>query len=283
MLKLEEITKHPVFSKQFENKLLFSNHENDVSISYKSTYTLKYVIEGTKYYNYNNQDIKVSKNQYVILNHDSKITTEAKKGTKGLSFFLSPTLVNEIYNYNTNTNSNPRFLEVTQKKSNSDLGLLLDKIALLYQNEQPIFMQQKDDLFIHLAETIVTKQMNIDNKFRALNIVKHNTKKELFKLIEVSKEYLNDNVSENISLDLISKDVGISKYYLHRLFTEINGNSPLQYLTLLRLKKAKDRLKYSEDSIFEIAISCGFDNTPYFSNIFKKYIGLSPSEYRNLF
>lgn len=280
MIKIEKITGIPTFSNQLENKVLYSNHSNDIEISYKSTYTLKYVIEGKKHYNYNNQDIEVLKNQYLILNNDSKITTEAKKGTRGLSFFLSPKLINEIYHYHTNSNSSIEFFEVTQKESNSNTHCLLDKIAYLYEHNQTIFKHQMDNLFIQVSELIVQEQISIDSKFMKLKIVKHNTKKELYKLITYTKEYLNDNFKENISLDIISRDIGISKYYLHRLFTEINGNTLLSYLTVIRLERAKNKLQYSKNSIFEIAIACGFDNTSYFSNIFKKYMGFSPSQFR---
>jgi AraC-like DNA-binding protein len=46
------------------------------------------------------------------------------------------------------------------------------------------------------------------------------------------------------------------------------------------LEKAKNKIQYSKDSISEIAFKCGFDNTAYFSNVFKKYVGLSPTQFR---
>ncbi len=280
MIKLEEITTTPTFSNQLENKVLYSNHSNDISISYLSTYTLKYVIEGIKHYNYNNQNIEVSKNQYLVLNNNSKITSEVKKGTKGLSFFLSSKLINEIYSYHTNNNSSIEFLELTHKKPNSKAHYLLNEIAYLYEHNQIVFKQQMEDLFIQVSELIVQEQVNVDDNFIKLKIVKHNTKKELYKLVTDAREYLNDNFEEDISLDKISRDIGISKYYLHRLFTEINGNTPLGYLTAIRLKEAKNKLRYSKDSIIEIAIACGFNNASYFSNIFKKYTGFSPTQFR---
>jgi len=280
MVKFEKITTIPTFLNQSENKILFSNHSDDISISYESTFTLKYVIEGVKQYSYNNLDIEVSKNQYLILNNNSKITTKAQRGTKGLSFFLSQKLVNEIYSYHFSHKSCPDFLEVTQKKSNNEVGFLLDKIAHLYENNPITFKQQVDNLFIRISEEIVQEQINIDSNFKTLKIVKHKTKKELFKLVVVAKEYLNDHISDNISLDIISRDIGISKYYLHRLFKEINGKTLLEHLTTIRIEKAINRLQYSKDSIFEIAMACGFDNSSYFSNIFKKHTGFSPSQFR---
>ncbi len=280
MIQLEEITSIPTFSNQLENKLLYSNHTNDISISYQSTYTIKYVIDGVKHYNYNNQDIEVSNSQYLILNNDSLITTEAKKGTKGLSLFLSSKLINEISHFYSRSNSSIKFLEVIQRNSNQKFNNLLNEIVYLYENNQISLKQQIDDLFVAISELIVQEQLSIDNNFMNLKVVKHNTKRELYKSIIETKEYLNDNFKEKISLDIISRDVGVSKYYLHRLFREINGNTPLEYLKNIRLEKAKNKLQHSKDSIFEIAFKCGFDNSAYFSNVFKKHVGLSPTQFR---
>lgn len=280
MIQLEEITSIPTFSNQLENKLLYSNHTNDISISYQSTYTIKYVIDGVKHYNYNNQDIEVSNSQYLILNNDSLITTEAKKGTKGLSLFLSSKLINEISHFYSRSNSSIKFLQVIQRNSNQKFNNLLNEIVYLYENNQISLKQQIDDLFVAISELIVQEQLSIDNNFMNLKVVKHNTKRELYKSIIETKEYLNDNFKEKISLDIISRDVGVSKYYLHRLFREINGNTPLEYLKNIRLEKAKNKLQYSKDSIFEIAFKCGFDNSAYFSNVFKKHVGLSPTQFR---
>jgi len=280
MIKLEEITSIPTFSNQLENKLLYSNHSDDISISYQTTYTIKYVIDGVKHYNYNNQDIEVSNSQYLILNNDSLITTEARKGTKGLSLFLSSKLINEISHFYSRNNSSIKFLEIIQRNSSQKINNLLNEIVYLYENNQIGLKQQIDDLFIAISELIVQEQLSIDNNFMNLKVVKHDTKRELYKSIIETKEYLNDNFKEKISLDIISRDVGISKYYLHRVFREINGNTPLEYLKNIRLEKAKNKLQYSKDSIFEIAFNCGFDTTSYFSNIFKKHIGLSPTQFR---
>ncbi len=280
MIQLEEINSPPTFTNQLENKILYSNHSKDISVSYQSTYTIKYVIDGLKHYNYNQQDIKVCKNQYVILNKDSQITTEAKKGTKGLSFFLSPELIQEISLFFTGNSSPVEFLEVTQKASDHNINRLLKSMAYQYEHKLIHYQKQLDDAFIKISELIVFQQNLVDKGFDKLKVKRHNTKRELYQLITEAKSYLHDNLQEHISLNTISSDIGISKYYLHRLFTEINGITPLGYLTSIRLEKAKNLLQYSNNSILDIAISCGFDNTPYFSNLFKKHIGLSPSQFR---
>ncbi len=282
MIKLEEITSNPTFSNQLENKILYSNHSNDISVSYQSTYTIKYVINGTKYYRFNNQDIKVSKDQYLILNNNNQITTEAKKGTKGLSLFLSPKLINEIYHFYAGCNSPIKFFEIIQKSTNNKISDLLNRIIYLYEKDQIYLKQQTEDLFIAISELIIQEQVSVDSDFKKLKIVKYNTKKELYKSATLARGYFNDNFKEKISLDTMSKEIGISKYYLHRVFKEINGKTPLEYLTTIRLDNAKNKLQYSKETIFEIAMTSGFDNTTYFSNLFKKHIGISPTQFRKM-
>ncbi|WP_217704360.1 helix-turn-helix transcriptional regulator [Aquimarina sp. TRL1] len=280
MIKLEEVTNTPAFSSQLENKMLYADHSRDISISYQTTYTLKYVIEGEKQYYYNQQRIKVSKNQYLLLNAGNKITTKAKKGTKGLSLFLAPRLIDEIYGYHTNTELPLQFLEVPQENNNSHIAFLLTRAAQLYREQPDVFKQEKEALFIRTSELIVQEQMALQRKFGKLKIVKHDTKKELYKLAIGAREYLHDHYKEQLSLERLSKDIGMSKYYLHRLFTEIYGRTPQSYLTAIRLEKARYQLQNSAAAVMEIAVDCGFDTVAYFSNTFKKHTGYTPSQFR---
>ena len=200
-----------------------------------------------------------------------------KKGTKGVSFFLSHQLVSEIYSSYSDTESPLDFFEIAQTCTDTKIGNWLTQTATALEQASLPF---KEELFIEISEMVVKQQIAINTNFSELNIVKHRTKEELYKAIILAKAYLNDNLDTAFSLDLFSRNIGISKYYLHRLFKEITGKTPLEYLTYIRLKKAIDKLQNSKSSIFEIAIACGFENAPYFSTVFKKHLGLSPSQYR---
>ncbi|TDQ30211.1 helix-turn-helix transcriptional regulator [Tenacibaculum caenipelagi] len=280
MVEFKKVTKLPSFSHQLDNKILYSEHNEDIEVNYKSTYTLKYVIEGSKCYNLNNKDIHVSSGQYLILN-DSNINTKAFKGTRGFSLFLSHQLISEIHNnLYSNSDYSLDFFEYPQSSYNNEIGYQLCKTTYLFNNNPSVFKLQMQDLFIKLSEIIIKEQVDLEKKFSELKIQKYNTKKEIFKHVISTKEFINDSFSHKITLEKLSESIGISKYYLHRLFSEVTGNTPIEYLTFVRLKNAKQQLKYSNKSIFEIAIDCGFDNTPYFSNIFKSYFGVPPTVYR---
>ncbi|MFC6331816.1 AraC family ligand binding domain-containing protein [Paenibacillus septentrionalis] len=95
-------------------------------------------------------------------------------------------------------------------------------------------------------------------------------------------EYLREHYKERITLDHLSKLTGLSKYYLLRSFTKQKGISPYSYLETLRISKAK---KLLEKGIMPIdaALETGFVDQSHFTNFFKKFIGLTPKQYMNIF
>jgi AraC family transcriptional regulator len=281
MISLEEISTAPNFESQLDNKVLYAHHVEDMAITYDTTYTIKYVIQGAKQYYQEDQHVQLLQNQYIILNDENTLTTEVKKGTRGLSLFLSQELITDICTYH-NVDGTFRFLEVPRNSTNDDTSSLLSTAARLYEYDRVQFKQHMDHLFLQITESVVLKQLQIDNSFTSFNIIKHTTRHELFKQIILAKEYLHDNIEKNITLNVLSREIGISKYYLHRLFKEFIGCTPLQYLMDIRLEKAKHNLQYTNHNIADIAFSCGFSEAGYFSNTFKKHIGISPSQFRSL-
>ena len=99
-------------------------------------------------------------------------------------------------------------------------------------------------------------------------------------VVDEIKYYLDINYAEKIKLRDVAKSFGVHPNYLTRIFHEKYGVSPKQYLTGLKLKKARRLLTTTELSVSVIATSLGFDDQLAFSKIFKKEFCVSPSEYR---
>lgn len=92
--------------------------------------------------------------------------------------------------------------------------------------------------------------------------------------------YINTQYHNDISLDDVSREVNISPYYFSKLFKEETGTNFIEYLTNLRMDKAKELLLRTEYSIKEICSMSGYADPNYFSRIFKKHTGLTPTEYK---
>lgn len=99
------------------------------------------------------------------------------------------------------------------------------------------------------------------------------------KTIDFMKQYVNQHYNEEITLDIISEKVFFTKNYLSQIFKQDTGENFKNYLTRVRMEKAKELMQNSHLKIYEIAEVVGYNNTTYFSQLFKKYTGLNPSDF----
>ena len=112
-----------------------------------------------------------------------------------------------------------------------------------------------------------------------LNVISDTTF-QLSKECALAKRYIDANYSKNITLDSLAEITHINKFYLAHSFTECMGQSPINYLTEVRLAASKQQLTTSNMSIAQIATNNGFSSQSYFSQIFKKKVGITPQQYR---
>ncbi|ENH98038.1 two-component response regulator [Gracilibacillus halophilus YIM-C55.5] len=95
-----------------------------------------------------------------------------------------------------------------------------------------------------------------------------------------AKDFIDQYYHTQITLEEVATDVGISTYYFSKLFKEYFHVSFVEYLTNKRLEQAKDLLLDQRLPLKEIALTVGYKDPNYFSRVFKKEMGLSPSQYR---
>ena len=98
--------------------------------------------------------------------------------------------------------------------------------------------------------------------------------------IDKATLYFNEHYSENISIDKYAQNNHVSVSWFIRNFKQYTGFTPMQYILSKRLYEAEILLQNTDYNVTEIAEIIGYDNPLYFSRIFKKAKGISPSEYR---
>lgn len=98
--------------------------------------------------------------------------------------------------------------------------------------------------------------------------------------IRTTLEYMDQHYSENINLAQMANLSNMSNQHFCRVFKSITGKRPMDYINYLRINKAVDLLEKSNFNISEIAMAVGFDDSNYFSRLFKKYQKTSPSSLR---
>ena len=100
-------------------------------------------------------------------------------------------------------------------------------------------------------------------------------------LVMKAVEYIEQNYAGKMSLKDSASHLYVTPNYLSNLFKQHTGENMSSYITDYRLRKSREYLKRPEYSVTEIAELVGIGNSRYFSNIFKKKYGQTPSEYRN--
>ncbi|MEO8666177.1 MAG: AraC family transcriptional regulator [Ignavibacteria bacterium] len=103
-------------------------------------------------------------------------------------------------------------------------------------------------------------------------------KQYLYKRIVLAKLFIDGNYSENINLNNISHEAIFSKFHFIRLFKKIYGKTPHQYLKSVRIEKAMELMNKGVP-VSKACFDVGFESPSSFSGLFKRYIGITPSEY----
>ena len=137
------------------------------------------------------------------------------------------------------------------------------------QLKRPCF---QECLYLSLRRLFVEIHRNILELLQ----VSHLNQKEM----EDTIHYFNEAFSQEISIEEYAKNQHMSVCWFIRCFKRYMGMTPLQYITSIRINKAKDLLKNTDFTIQEIGSLVGYENPLYFSRIFRKQTGRSPSCYR---
>lgn len=149
------------------------------------------------------------------------------------------------------------------------------------------FFQEDNDVFVFQKKVINAEELkeviDIIREF-VMNLIDEfvtNRVDNSELLIKKAVQYINDNYNKKISLEDIASYVGISKYYFSVLFKKEMDITFSNYLNTVRIEKAKQLLKNSQITINDMFYEVGFNDSQYFSKIFKKYVGMTVTEYRS--
>jgi YesN/AraC family two-component response regulator len=146
-----------------------------------------------------------------------------------------------------------------------DVHSLSDKFAI--QIEQTTNLQQLKDLVVKMRITYcdAVRKLSLKN-------FKYLTQKAI--------EYIRRNLDGNLSLKTISSSIGVSTYELSRQFSKETDHNITEYISIQRINEAIYIMENQNISLTDIAYMVGFNDLAYFTKVFKKLKGITPSEYR---
>lgn len=131
-------------------------------------------------------------------------------------------------------------------------GILLQIISLIYQ-------ELRDD------KTISLERRSIKNNYEKITIC---------------KKYIYNHLPDKFTLDGLAQLSGLSRNFFCKIFREITGKTPFDYINETRIKLAKQLLTTTDMNIGEISSKCGFDDITYFYRVFKRYLNMTPTTFR---
>lgn len=178
-----------------------------------------------------------------------------------------------VHNNNHRSNIEVKILELIMR---------LEKMAFEGGNLRYGF-RYRENYLSELREASNTENLRLWFQAKTREIcdsISTSREREYENLVSRVKAYINENYAKNISLDDVSRMVDISPYYFSKLFKQEVGENFIEYVTGVRMKHARHLLEDPKYSIKEVCVMSGYGDPNYFSRIFKKYEGMTPSEYR---
>lgn len=153
----------------------------------------------------------------------------------------------------------------------------LERIAMLFEvNESmpPFFeLMTKSNLLLILTQLLQHSEVENDCH-------RHNANDSSMACIKDALTYIQMHYDEPLRLHDISQHINMSEGHFCRFFKQVTRKTPFQYITQYRVQVACRLLEEETGSIVDIAMRSGFENPSYFTTVFKKKTGLSPSQYR---
>jgi two-component system response regulator YesN len=158
---------------------------------------------------------------------------------------------------------------------------------------EALAVQGGNDIFMGIDSVIENELLPLENgdaillwyrrKLREYaNALAIHNQSRVKRVVEQAEEYIRRNYTHDITLNDISVEVFVSPQYLSRIFHCEKGISFIEYLNRYRIDRAKELLHEKNIPITEVSSEAGYNDYKYFSNVFKKYAGLTPRDFRKM-
>ncbi|WP_105614748.1 AraC family transcriptional regulator [Vallitalea okinawensis] len=235
----------------------------------RNYYIIHYIVKGNGIYKVDNQTYQLHENQGFLITPNTLTEYKASEanpweynwvafnGTKAKEFLDDVGLNQE----------NPVFTYDKDMQLHDCMNALYDS----FNNYRSNSYHNKSLLYQFFYLLSAGKKHNPEEK---------NSKAYQQDYIEQSIQYIHQNFSRKLTIDEVAQYVGISRKYLYQLFSTHLNISPQKYLIVYRLNHACNLLEKTSLTITEVADSVGYSDGYLFSRMFKKYMNLSPSNWR---
>lgn len=136
------------------------------------------------------------------------------------------------------------------------------------------------ELTASILEYLLVQSRQELKKQDLISAQKASTRQELFHRVGIARDFIHAHHSKTVTLDDLSRNAGLSKFHLIRVFKEVTGLSPVDYIRQIKGQRARRLLLETQKDLSLIALDLGFSELSAFTRFFKRQSGLSPSLFR---
>lgn len=288
------LRKYPDHIPEIQKNFIVHFSASDTELkNHTSPLSIKCSMKGLENYKTSDGNYKVTSGTYLILNQGQQCASTIENETETFSVFFNPEFTNEtlrslitpsdkILNFSFLPARQPVLFFEKLYSHNYLLSPVLMKLRLASQVNHDDEEWMKDK-FYELLEKLLIVHRDLYEEIEKLPPIKLSTKTELYKRICRAKEFIDSAFTENITLEIISKEACLSKFHFLRLFKTVYKETPHQYLIRKRVARSLNLLRSTDKSITEICFDIGFESVGSFSWLFRKNYGLSPEVCREYF
>lgn len=234
----------------------------------RKDYHILYIVKGTCYVYEKGKEIKAQAGSVITY-----LPGEAQKYTffpdeKSISYYVHFT--------GENADNILKELGICKRRVlsigiSSTISSLFDKLITEFQLKRVFYEYYCQGILFNIMAAIARKTSDQTNDIR------HETNTRMNEI----RKLMHSHFDITKSIDEYAKLCNLSESRFSHIFKEEFGVSPKHYMIKVKIQKAKDLIKDTDLSIFQVAQMVGIDNQNYFSRLFKKHTGLSPNQYRN--
>lgn len=169
------------------------------------------------------------------------------------------------------------FIELKHEQA---IFLDLCQAILIEKNERALGYELMIKSLIMKLLVMLLRQGNVIENTEMMTSLTDRSYQDKERIVNNIIYYLETHHAQDITLDSLAETMYISPNYLSKVFKEVTKDSPINYLIQIRLNRAALLLQNNQLTIKEVAKRVGYDDPFYFSKLFKKYYGVSPSHYQ---
>lgn len=253
--------------------------------------SVKTIFRGSATYGVEGSNIRLDDNRYLILNHAQPydMLIEADETVESFCVFFPQSWLSDVFQNMTSTDNdlleNPYdttqpflFFEIPHQHDQLVSPIMLT-LREKYQTTG-INIQKLTPLFYSLIHRLIVSQSNAYEAAKTFSAVKASTRLELYRRLNLAKEYMMANLHHQSSLSEFAQVAYMSPYHFLRRFTEAFHVTPHHFIIQQRLKHAEHLLVTTQLSVTDICMSIGFSSLGSFSSLFSKVYGVSPRRFR---